>query len=167
MIRLHGGPTPNARKIAIALLEFGASHIGRVVNGMTVVVLQHVQNIVETGAGDKDQAFPVMNHAVGAEDCTAPGECAALLDLNAAGGEGLVGASAACFGERIDPQKISSALQCGVVARIGCANVDRERFHSLGLESGWVCGCARGCAGRGKWNQQCDQQEERDRGQKG
>jgi hypothetical protein len=57
-----------AEVIAIALLEFGASHIGRVVSGMTVVVFQHMQDIVEPCAGNKDQAFPMMNHPVGAGD---------------------------------------------------------------------------------------------------
>src|SRR6516162_113505 len=50
--------------IAIPGLDSRAHHLGRVVCGVAVVVLEHLQYVVDVRSLNKGQTFPVVNHAV-------------------------------------------------------------------------------------------------------
>src|SRR5262245_20664480 len=105
-----------AKVITVAVFELRTSHVGRVVDGMMIVVLQDFQNIVEMSSWDEDQTFPVMNHCVGTRNFAAIRQRIALLDLSFACRQRFVSALAGGFGKLVDPERILAALQFKVVA---------------------------------------------------
>src|ERR1700751_3346993 len=87
--------------------------------------------------GDEHQALPVVNHSFWTRNGAAVFARGALLDLQFALCERLVGLVATRLGKCVDPEQVSSVLQFGVIAGVGSLDVGRECLHRFRLRGTW------------------------------
>src|ERR1700676_3715051 len=124
----------HAEVIAIAGKDLGALDVRREVSSVLIVVLENVQNIVDFCAGNEHHSHPVMNERVRTLYCGAVVPGLELLHFHFAAAECGVRIAALRFGQSIDPEEIAAALDLGVVARVGQAEIAVKSLAGCGFQ---------------------------------
>src|ERR1700676_3790216 len=124
----------HAEVIAIAGKDLGALDVRREVSSVLIVVLENVQNIVDFCAGNENHSHPVMNERVRTLYCGAVVPGLELLHFHFAAAECGVRIAALRFGQSIDPEEIAAALDLGVVARVGQAEIAVKSLAGCGFQ---------------------------------